>query len=509
VTTTTATKPAAKTKAAETSAAKADATQAGYGEGRRSVLFHSLQFLLFLPAVLAAWWAAVDRPTLRKVILVAASLIFYMAWNPAPVVLLLYLTLIDWVVGRALAREVAVGRRKLLLLLSVVNNLFLLGLFKYADWLTRIVVDVAAQCGVRLVYQPLGLLLPVGLSFIVFQGMSYTIDIYRRELSGRRSLLDVMVFMTFFPHVVAGPIVRAADFLPQVDERPRLDDDSGGRALFRILTGLFKKLVIADFLETNLVSRVFANPDACSGLEVVAGVVGYTFQIYYDFSAYSDIAIGTAALFGFTLKENFDKPYLSPNLFEFWRRWHISLGTWLRDYLYVPLGGNRGGRLRTVVNLMITMVLGGVWHGADGRFVLWGFAHGVGLTLTRLWWWTFGRNRSPSAVGTVLATAITFAVVVQMRIVFRAADVDHAVQVFLAQARHWEGGTAPLLQPAVVAVGAAAVVGHLLPHAAHARAAATFARAPLVVRIAVLVILAVFIRQVNTAEAQPFIYSRF
>ncbi len=243
------------------------------------MLFHSLQFLLFLPLVLALYWGLAERVVGRKVLLVIASLIFYMAWNPAPVVLLVYLTIVDWVVGRVLSTTETPWKRKAVLAVSIVNNVGLLGLFKYADWLTRSVVDGAALLGVELVYKPLGLILPVGLSFIVFQGMSYTIDIYRREIAPRRSLLDVAVFMTFFPHVVAGPIVRASDFLPQVAQRPVLSDGVGARALFRIATGMFKKLVIADFLSANIIDRVFLDPGNYSGLEVVVAVFAYTLQI--------------------------------------------------------------------------------------------------------------------------------------------------------------------------------------------------------------------------------------
>lgn len=476
------------------------------------MLFHSLQFLLFLPITLLLYWAVARNPrlvTARKVVLVVASLIFYMAWNPAPVVLLLYLTLVDWFVGRGLASTDNPTTRKALLALSVANNLFLLGLFKYADWLTRLVVDGAAHFGITLVYSPLGLLLPVGLSFIVFQGMSYTIDVYRRELAARASLLDVMVFMTFFPHVVAGPIVRASDFLPQIDDPPRLTNDVGGRAIARILLGMFKKLVIADFLNANIVERVFSDPGNHSGLEVVVGVIAYTFQIYYDFSAYSDIAIGTAALFGYVLKENFDKPYLSPNLFEFWRRWHMSLGSWLRDYLYIPLGGNRGARTRTLINLMITMVLGGVWHGADGRFVAWGLAHGVGLSLNRLYWWKFGRNRSPTTTMVVLSTLATFLLVVQFRILFRARDLEHGWQVFAAQFDHWQTLSAPSLTwPILLALGVA-VAGHLCTHAMWDRTAGVFARLPIAARVLVMLAITLFIQQVAAVEAQPFIYFKF
>ena len=473
------------------------------------MLFHSLQFLLFLPVALLLYWSFAQRLVARKVILVVASLVFYMAWNPAPVVLLLYLTLVDWVVGRGLAVTDRPGLRKALLALSVGNNLFLLGLFKYADWLTRIVVEGAASVGVTLVYSPLGLLLPVGLSFIVFQGMSYTIDVYRRDLAARGSLLDVMVFMTFFPHVVAGPIVRASDFLPQIDDPPRLTNEIGGRAIARILLGMVKKLVIADFLNANIVERVFTDPGNHSGLEVGVGVIAYTFQIYYDFSAYSDIAIGTAALFGYVLKENFDKPYLSPNLFEFWRRWHMSLGSWLRDYLYIPLGGNRGTRTRTLINLMITMVLGGVWHGADGRFVAWGLAHGVGLSLNRLYWWKYGRNKNPSTTGVVVSTVSTFLLVVQFRILFRARDLEHGWQVFAAQFDHWDTLSAPSLTWPILLVLFVAVVGHLCTHRFYERCAGLFVRLPVAARVLLMLVIALGIQQVAAAEAQPFIYFKF
>jgi alginate O-acetyltransferase complex protein AlgI len=472
------------------------------------MLFHSLQFLLFLPLVLALYWGLAERVIGRKVLLVVASLIFYMAWNPAPVVLLLYLTTVDWLVGRALSSTETPWKRKAILAVSIVNNVGLLGLFKYADWLTKSVVDGAALLGVELIYKPLGLILPVGLSFIVFQGMSYTIDIYRRELAHRKSLLDVAVFMTFFPHVVAGPIVRASDFLPQVAQRPTLSDAVGARALFRIATGMFKKLVIADFLSANIIDRVFLDPGNYSGVEVIVAVFAYTLQIYYDFSAYSDIAIGTAALFGYVLKENFDKPYLSRNLSEFWRRWHMSLASWLRDYLYIPLGGNRGSKFRTLINLFITMVLGGVWHGADWRFVLWGAVHGAGLALNRMWWWwRGGPPKDPSWLSVVASTAVTFLVVMEVRIVFRAKDIQHAGTVFMEQFK--PSLTAPNVTPTLLLVLAVAVAGHLMPHRAYDRMVATFTLLPMPVRALCLVCLALAIKQVASFEVQPFIYFKF
>jgi alginate O-acetyltransferase complex protein AlgI len=295
-----------------------------------------------------------------------------------------------------------------------------------------------------------------------------------------------------------------------VDERPTLDDARGARALFRIATGMFKKLVIADFLSANIVDRVFADPGNYSGLEVTTAVFAYTIQIYYDFSAYSDIAIGTAMLFGYVLKENFDKPYLSPNLFEFWRRWHKSLGSWLRDYLYIPLGGNRGSKARTLLNLMITQLLGGIWHGADWRFVVWGVVHGFGLAFTRIWWWVFGRAKDPGVVHTVICTLLTFLVVVECRIVFRAQDIGHAKVVFLEQFKSgWTLSSSPNLTSGLGLVLLAAVAGHFLTHKIYDRFVAGFVRIPVPVRALLLVALALSIKEIASFEVQPFIYFKF
>jgi alginate O-acetyltransferase complex protein AlgI len=473
------------------------------------VLFHSLQFLLFLPIAWVAYWSAARQPTVRKLVLVVASLCFYMAWDPAPVVLLLALAVVDWGVGEGLFRAKTERGRQALLAVSIVANLGALVVFKYADWLTQVMVDVARVAGITIVYRPVGLALPLGLSFFVFQGLSYTIDLWRRTLPLRPSLLDVLSFLTFFPHVVAGPIVRADDFLPQLEQRPRLTDDDGGRALFRIVLGLLKKLAIADFLEAHLVRRVFAEPSSQAGLDVVAGVVGYSFQIYYDFSAYSDIAIGTAALFGVTLKENFDKPYLAHNLFDFWRRWHISLNTWLRDYLYIPLGGNRSHRLRRLFNIWLTMTMAGAWHGAHGRFVLWGGLHGVLLCATQAWWWAVGRPKEYSRWQRAVGILATFVVVAELRILFRAPTLSEAAQVFSAQAAHWQGVAPRLVTLPVFLVLTVAIIGHLLPHTLYHRVALYFARAPLALRVLFLLIFAIFLKFISRTELQPFIYSQF
>lgn len=472
------------------------------------MLFHSMQFMLFLPVVFALYWALADNRFMRHLLLFIASFTFYMAWNPAPAVLILYLATCDWFLARWLFDANSDKRRKLFVTISIVNNLSVLGVFKYADWITKSVVDGAALFGVELIYKPIGLVLPVGLSFVVFQTLSYTIDVYRGDMRPKHSWMEVTLYIAFFPQIVAGPIVRAVDFLPQLAKRPTLTEAEGSRAMFRIATGMFKKLVIADLLAANLVGRVFDAPQNYSGGEVAMAVLAYTIQIYYDFSAYSDIAIGVAALFGFTLKENFDKPYLSVNLFEFWRRWHMSLGTWLRDYLYIPLGGNRSSRPRVLINLWITMILGGVWHGADWRFVAWGAVHGVVLMFNRMLWWKFGRPPKVRPLWRDITTGLlTFIVVMQARIVFRAPDISMSWLVFKEQFKAF--GPSPNLTPLVTGVLAVAVLGHLMPHRWYDKLVDAFSALPIPLRALALMGLALAIKQVSNFEVQPFIYFQF
>ncbi|MGH9887328.1 MAG: MBOAT family O-acyltransferase, partial [bacterium] len=285
--------------------------------------------------------------------------------------------------------------------------------FKYTNFFTQDVLGLDVQ--------RLHLILPAGISFHTFQSLSYTIDVYRKELRATRSVVTFATFVLFFPQLVAGPIVRAQTLLPQLEEPPPLELTAAANGLFRIVVGLFKKVALADTLALTLVDRVFETPGQFSTLEVVAGVYGYALQIYLDFSAYSDIAIGSAQVLGFTLPENFRTPYRSANLQEFWRRWHISLSTWLRDYLYVALGGSRGAPWRTYVNLIATMLLGGLWHGASWTFVVWGALHGFGLAVTR-YFQRATEQRAQRAAG-LLATCAAIAVI---GIAFQRAALDGA-----------------------------------------------------------------------------------
>ena len=326
------------------------------------------------------------RPLGRVVILFVASSLFYHAWAaamPGPyrylLALLLGTIVLDYYLGIWIERTEDPWRRKALVVVSLCSNLGILVFFKYTNFLTQDVVNPIA--GTHL--GRLSLILPAGISFHTFQSLSYTIDVYRKQLKATRSVVKFATFVLFFPQLVAGPIVRAQDLLPQLDALPPLELEKATHGLFRIVTGLFKKIAIADTLALAIVDRVFEAPERFSALEVAVGVWAYALQIFCDFSAYSDIAIGSAQVLGFTLPENFRTPYRSANLQEFWRRWHISLSTWLRDYLYITLGGSKKGPARTYVNLIATMLLGGLWHGASFVFIVWGGLHGIGLAITR------------------------------------------------------------------------------------------------------------------------------
>jgi len=347
--------------------------------------FNSVEFMLFLPTLLILYWAVFRRDRLRDYLLLSASYFFYGSWNVMYAGLMLLSTVVDYGLGRLMDREERPKHRKFLLVLSLVLNLGLLATFKYFNFFVDLTGD-----GLRLMgFDPnvsslhLRLLLPVGISFYTFQSLSYTIDVYRREIRAERSLAKFALFVSFFPQLVAGPIVRAADFLPQLQRRPTVDQERVRKGMLLILRGLAKKMLLADLLAGLGVDAVFSNPGAYSSVTLLFALYGYAFQIYNDFSGYSDIAIGSAHLLGYDLTKNFDRPYLSRNIREFWTRWHISLSTWLRDYLYIPLGGNRGTAGRIRFNLMVTMLLGGLWHGAALNFVFWGLWHGILLTIGR------------------------------------------------------------------------------------------------------------------------------
>jgi D-alanyl-lipoteichoic acid acyltransferase DltB (MBOAT superfamily) len=352
-----------------------------------------LAVLGVLGVALGAAQRDATRPLGRVIVLFVVSSLFYQAWAvamPGPYRYLLALLVGTIVLDYYLARWIEATEdpvwRRALVIVSLCSNLGVLFFFKYTDFVTHDVLHLPVS--------RLRLILPAGISFHTFQSLSYTIDVYRRQLRATRSVVHFATFVLFFPQLVAGPIVRAQDLLPQLGELPVLRLEPAQRGVFRVVVGLFKKIALADTLALAIVDRVFEAPERFSSVEVLVGVYAYALQIYLDFSAYSDIAIGSAEILGFTLPENFMTPYRSRDLQEFWRRWHISLSTWLRDYLYIALGGNRRAPWRTYANLALTMLLGGLWHGASWTFVVWGGLHGLGLAVTRFFQRHVDRTRS-------------------------------------------------------------------------------------------------------------------
>ena len=344
--------------------------------------FNSLEYLVFFVAILLTSWLAVRTPNLRLLILLLGSYYFYAANNGWILLLLIGTTLVDYWAGLAIAGTAYPQRRSLFLSLSLASNLGMLGYFKYTNFLVANGCGLLGwQCGAFEVF------LPIGISFYTFQSISYVVDVYRKRLPAEPSLLRFAFYVAFFPHLVAGPIVRARYFLHQLDEPIRLTHRELDSALFLIALGLFKKMVLADSLAT-LVVPPFEHPETATAVTAWLGLFSFTMQIFYDFSGYTDVAIGCAKLMGYRIPPNFRRPYTAVSFTEFWRRWHLSLSFWLRDYLYIPLGGSRmRSALGVCRNLMVTMVLGGLWHGASWTFVLWGAIHGVLLSLERLLGW--------------------------------------------------------------------------------------------------------------------------
>lgn len=388
------------------------------------MLFYTVEFLVF-SIVLLATLSVIHRHESRKIVLLIASYIFYMWWNPAFIALILFATAVNYMVGRALGNEEDETRRKALLAFGLVASLGLLGYFKYAGFLADNTLYLMTLLGFKVHWSSLQITLPVGISFYIFQTLSYTIDVYRREIPANHSPLDFALFVAFFPQLVAGPIVRASDFLPQLRNPVRISCDQA--TLFLILRGLTKKVLIADNIAI-LADRIFDAPETFPSVVIWLAAIAFAIQIYCDFSGYSDIAIGISRVLGFRLPLNFDHPYLARNPSDFWRRWHISLSSWLRDYLYISLGGNRGGSFRTYRNLMLTMLLGGLWHGASWNFALWGFLHGLFLVVHRL----YGnlRRRDPQyrpstrAINEFLSICAMQYFVLLAWIAFRISDVE-------------------------------------------------------------------------------------
>ena len=419
--------------------------------------FNSAEFLFFFPLVLLVYVFAFRRERWRETVLLVASYLFYMSWNWRYAGLLVLSTVVDYSVGRLMAKESRQRVRRHILIASLCSNLGMLCLFKYYNFFVELAGPATTLFGVDVSFLKHELLLPVGISFYTFQTMSYTIDLYRGENVLEKDFLKFSVFVAFFPQLMAGPIVRAKEFLPQLHRVPLVSQERVQDGLLLVFRGLFKKLAIADLLGLLAVDKVFANPAAFSSWDLLIALYGYTFQIYNDFSGYSDIARGLARILGFELPVNFNRPYLSQSVREFWTRWHITLSKWLRDYLYISLGGNRAAPWRVRVNLMITMLLGGLWHGAALHFVAWGAYHGFLLMIGRS---REGLAESVTQWGTIRRQLVCFHLIVLGWLFFRIQDLPHLIQYAEGLVNNGVGTQIHGLFYGVLAI---AVVLHLMP----------------------------------------------
>lgn len=475
------------------------------------LFFNSGFFLFFFLIVMIFYPLLVKRIQVRTWYLMLISLYFYYKTSGLFVVLLVLTALINFLLGAGISKTEKRGKKRALMWLSVIWNLGSLGYFKY----TNFIIDSINQLsGGNL---PLmDIFLPVGISFFTFQTMSYTMDIYFGKLKPLKSFKDFVFFVAFFPQLVAGPIVRASWFIPQIRKQLELNKDQIAGALVLIFAGLIKKGVIADYISINFVDRVFDSPELFSGVENLLAVYGYGLQIYCDFSGYSDIAIGLATLMGFNLPVNFNVPYVATSITDFWRRWHISLSTWLRDYLYIPLGGNRKGVIRTYINLMITMLLGGLWHGASWNFVVWGGLHGVALAIDKLRMGLFGTRDSGSGIGHYLAKIfgwlITFNFVSFTWIFFRARGFEAAWTVIsriiydFNAPIFWQWISGYQLVAILIAYG---YLIHFIPHSVDRGFEWLLQRTPLVFQSVLLACVIWVLFQARSADIQPFIYFQF
>ncbi|MCU0456101.1 MAG: MBOAT family protein [Bacteroidales bacterium] len=488
-------------------------------------IFTTPGFWLFLLLVLAGYSLIYRKLFIRNFYLLLVSLFFYYKTGGLFLLLLVLVTVTDYLCGILIHRSESRAGKRLFLLVSLLSNLGILAYFKYTgfivDTINRLagtdfmVYDFLASFSNSLLHTGFDIntiILPAGISFFTFQSLSYTFDIYRGKLEPVRNISDFGFYVSFFPQLVAGPIVRASEFIPQLHEPFSLSKREFSHAVFMISKGLIKKIVISDFLAVNFVDRVFDMPAMYSGFENLMAVYGYGLQIYCDFSGYTDIAIGIALILGFRLPVNFNSPYKAVGISDFWKRWHISLSRWLKDYLYIPLGGNRRGKLRTGFNLMITMLLGGLWHGAALRFLLWGGFHGVGLVAGKIWNSMVGSRFKPRRIWKIIGIFLTFNFVSFCWIFFRAPETESAILMLKQIAENFSPGSYISLMSAysgVLVVMAAGYLLHFLPESVREAYRGVFIRIPMAVQLLLVMLLAVFLIQMRTTEVMPFIYFRF
>ena len=536
------------------------------------LLFTQRYFWVFFAFVMGGFSLVYKHTALRNVFLFAVSLFFYYKTSGFYFIILLFSTVVDFVIGWAIYTNKVKWQRQFLVALSVLINLMVLGYFKYAYFVVDFLHDLTGieltvinsfalwtnqAVGTNFVFEKI--LLPVGISFFTFQTISYSVDIYRGHVKPVRNILDFGFYVSFFPQLVAGPIVRASEFIPQIHQPYQLSKQRAGLAVFWILNGLLKKLFLADYLAVQFIDRVFDNPQLYSGFETMSALFGYSLQVYADFSGYTDVAIGIAMLLGFTLPKNFNSPYKASSVADFWRRWHLSLSTWLRDYLYIPLGGNRKGSIasyvivfiffvmialiagnssltlilsgifalgsfamryspvvakwvNTNINLMLTMILGGLWHGASWNFVTWGTLNGIGLVVYKNWKkvspWADKKKWYNRAIGLFLTlTFITFT-----RAWFRSPTWNGAIELLTKITNDFGMDTVAGVVTGNWKFFSVMLLGyiiHWIPGRYKSQLQYKVAHAPVWILYVLVLASTLVIYQILSAEVQPFIYFAF
>jgi alginate O-acetyltransferase complex protein AlgI len=472
------------------------------------MLFPTIEFAVFFAIVFPITWWLNTRNTAKKWVLVAASYFFYAAWRWDFTLLLFASSLGNYLAALVLGRLGDGALRRAWLWLAVAANLGLLGYFKYYNFFVASLVNTLDALGLKVDIGFIEVALPIAISFVTFHALSYIIDVYRRALKPTTSLVDILLYISFFPHLIAGPIVRASKFLAQTVGPRDPANIRLGQSVFLILGGLFKKVIIANYLSTEFVDAVFRDPAANSSLDLLFGMYAYAIVIYCDFSAYTDIAIGIANLLGYEFPQNFNYPYRAVSVQDFWRRWHMSLSSWLRDYLYIPLGGSHHGQFNTYRNIMITMALGGLWHGAAWSFLIWGVLHGAALVVERMLGVTAeGRSARRSPLGNVIGWAVTFQFVCIAWVFFRASSTEAWLAYFstLLSAANWSTRGTPFVA-VIFLLGA---FSHIIPPHWLASLEARYDRAPLPVKVLVPFVVIFLIAVAAPNGIAPFIYFQF
>jgi D-alanyl-lipoteichoic acid acyltransferase DltB (MBOAT superfamily) len=470
------------------------------------MLFPTIDFALFFCVALPLVWSLNSQNALKKGVLLALSLAFYASWDWRFLLLLLASGAISYLVGLYVSADRP--WRKAVLALGVALDLGILAYFKYLDFFIAQALTVAHSLGLDPPVFFVNVTLPVAISFLTFHAISYIVDVYRGRLPASRSPIDILLYISFFPHLVAGPIVRAHEFLPQLASPRNPAEFSFGENMLLILGGLFKKMVIANYLAVHFVDPIFTDPTQFSRFDLVMAVYAYAIQIYADFSAYTDIAIGVAALLGYRFPQNFNQPYRALGIGDFWRRWHITLSNWLRDYLYIPLGGNRGGPLMTARNLMLTMLLGGLWHGANWTFLIWGALHGAALVVDHPYRRSAFYKRYGRTYWAILIDWLaTFHFVCFCWLFFRAPSLDAAMQCLSGiWTDNGAANTLPGIVWPLIAVGA---LTQIMPSDARARLGAWLDERGGAAEVAFGAAALYLIVVMAPSAAAPFIYFQF